>query len=257
MSENKPSQGALRTLKAAFKAGVPVLLGYTSIGFTFGLVVVGSGLPWWSSPLFAVFVYAGAAQFMGAGMLVAGAGVIEIAVLTLLMNARHAVYGLSMLGRYASAGWRKPYLVFGLTDETYGILTTIAPPEDVDKPSFYFALTALNQFWWTLGCTTGAIAGTALPFDTTGLDFAMTALFVVLLVEQTRAVRGIAPYAVAVASSILAFILFGPKNFILAATAIASGILLALKPALERGKTRATVERSAPGDSDNRAEGRR
>lgn len=224
---NKPALGA------AFKAGVPVLLGYTSIGFTFGLVVVGSGLPWWASPLFAVFVYAGASQFMGAGMLVAGAGPLEIAVLALLMNARHAVYGLSMLGRYSGSGWRKPYLVFGLTDETYGILTTIKPPEGMSPPSFYFALTALNQLWWVLGCTVGAVAGSALPFDTAGLDFAMTSLFVVLLVEQARAVRRVEPYAAAVAASVLAYLLVGPKNFILAATLASAAILFALRPRLE------------------------
>lgn len=244
MQKGSSSEGP--ALRAAFKAGIPVLLGYTSIGFTFGLVVVGSGLPWWASPLFAVFVYAGASQFMGAGMLAAGARPLEIAVLALLMNARHAVYGLSMLGRYSGSGWRKPYLIFGLTDETYGILTTIEPPAGVDRPSFYFALTALNQFWWTLGCTVGAVAGTALPFDTAGLDFAMTALFVVLLVEQAKSVRRWEPYAAAAAASVLAYFAVGPKNFILAATVVSAAILFALRPRLE-GRVKPAAGDSAEG----------
>jgi len=221
------------TLRAAFKAGIPVLLGYTSIGFAFGLVLVGSGLPWWLSPVMAVFVYAGAAQFMGAGMLAAGAGVVEIAVLTLLMNARHAVYGLSMLDRYAGAGRRKPYLVFGLTDETYGLVTTIAPPGGVDPTDFYVALTALNQLWWVLGCTTGALAGKTLPFDTSGLDFAMTALFVVLLVEQTKSTKRPEPYLAAAAAAVISYVIIGPGNFILASTVLACGFLFILRKRLE------------------------
>ncbi len=218
---------------SAFKAGIPVLLGYTSIGFAFGLVLVGSGLPWWLSPLMALAVYAGAAQFMGAGLLASGALLPEIALLTLLMNARHAVYGLSVLEKYSGSGWRKPYLVFGLTDETYGLVTTIRPPAGTEPSRFYFYLTALNQFWWLLGCTMGALFGKALPFDTRGLDFAMTALFVVLLVEQTKAVKRFEPYAAAVLCALIAYFAAGPANFILAATMLICVMLLLLKPRLE------------------------
>lgn len=230
-----------RTLafRAAFKAGIPVLLGYTSIGFAFGLVLVGLGLPWWLSPLMALFVFAGAAQFLGAGLLAAGSGVVEIAVLTLLMNARHAVYGLSVLDKYACAGRRKPYLIFGLTDETYGIVTTMNPPEGVEPAAFYFALTALNQLWWVLGCTLGGAFGAVLPFDTAGLDFAMTALFVVLLVEQARSVRKAGPFVLAAGASVAAFVLAGPDNFILTATALSAGGLLVARKRIEAPEKRA------------------
>ena len=221
------------TLRWAFKAGIPVLLGYTSIGFAFGLVLVGSGLPWWLSPLMALVVYAGAAQFMGVGMLAARAGVPEIALLTLLMNARHAVYGLSVLDRYRGAGLRKLYLIFGLTDETYGLVTTIAPPEGADPGGYYFALTMMNQFWWLSGCTAGALVGKALPFDTSGLDFAMTALFVVLLVEQSRVVRRPEPYVLAAIAGICTYLAIGPGNFIVVATMLASILLLLFRARLE------------------------
>ncbi len=222
------------TLTAAFKAGIPVLLGYTSIGFAFGLVLVGSGLPWWLSPLMALVVYAGAAQFMGVGLLAAGAGVPEIAMLTLLMNARHAVYGLSVLDRYRGTGLRKLYLVFGLTDETYGLVTTITPPAGVVPGHFYFALTMMNQLWWLSGCTAGALLGRALPLAVSGLDFAMTALFVVLLVEQTLVIRRSEPYLFAAMAGVCTYLVFGRDNFIVIATALTGVLLLVFRARLER-----------------------
>ncbi|MBL8968045.1 MAG: AzlC family ABC transporter permease [Spirochaetaceae bacterium] len=216
-------------LPAAFRASLPVLLGYTTIGLAFGLVLVGAGLPWWLSPLMALVVYAGAAQFMGVGLVAGGAGLAEIGLLTLLMNARHAVYGLSLLGKFSGAGRLKPYLVFGLTDETYGLLTTVEPPRGADPIHFYAALTALDQCYWFLGCLAGAILGAALPFDTTGLDFALTALFVVLLVEQIRAQRRPEPYLAALAAGALAYFLVDPRDFLLASLALAIGGLLLLR----------------------------
>jgi 4-azaleucine resistance transporter AzlC len=228
---NTPLQA---TLVSAFKAGIPVLLGYTSIGFAFGLVLVGSGLPWWLSPLMALVVYAGAAQFMGVALLVGGAGVPEIAVLTLLMNARHAVYGLSVLDRYRGTGLRKLYLIFGLTDETYGLVTTIASPNGIEPSHFYFALTMLNQFWWLSGCTAGALFGRALPLDISGLDFAMTALFVVLLVEQTKVIKRPEPYILAALAGICTYLVLGSSNFIMVATVLTGGLLLLFRTRLER-----------------------
>jgi len=220
--------------RAAFKASLPVLLGYTTIGLAFGLVLVGTGLPWWLSPLMAIMVYAGAAQFMGAGLLASGASLAEIGLLTLLMNARHAVYGLSLLGPFSGSGRWKPYLVFGLTDETYGLLTTIQPPSDVPPARFYGLVTALNQSYWVSGCLAGSLIGSALPFDTTGLDFALTALFVVLLVEQLRVVKRPEPYLVACLAGALAFFLAAPRDFLLVAISLSIGMLALLRPQLDK-----------------------
>lgn len=229
----KQAQAAGGLLSAAFRASLPVLLGYTTIGLAFGLVLVGAGLPWWLSPLMAVFVYAGAAQFMGVGLLAAGTGPAEIGLLTLLMNARHAVYGLSLLERFRKAGAVKPYLVFGLTDETYGLLTTVAPPEGADGIRFCALVTALDQAYWVAGCAAGALLGRALPFDTSGLDFALTALFVVLLVEQLRSVRRAEPYLVAVLAAAAARLLASPRDFLLVSLALAIGGLALLRGRLE------------------------
>lgn len=221
--------GGANALAPALRATFPVLLGYATLGLAFGLVLVDSGLPWWLSPLMAAFVFAGAAQFMGVGLLASGAGIGEIALMTLLLNARHLVYGLSMLERFAGAGRLKPYLVFGLTDETYGILSTEEPPEGVDPVRFRILVTALDQAYWFAGCTVGALAGTALPVEAEGLDFALTALFVVLLVEQILARRPREVFLVGAAASLLALILAPPRNFLLAAMGLGIAGLLATR----------------------------
>ncbi|SLM14792.1 AzlC family protein [uncultured spirochete] len=223
-------------LAAAFKASIPVLLGYTTLGLAFGFTLVAAGLPWWMSPVMAIFIYAGAAQFMGIGLITGGAGLFEIALLTLLLNGRHAVYGLSMLEQFKSAGKWKPYLIFGLTDETYGLLTTVKPPAHVEQARFYAAVTALNQSYWVLGCTVGSLLGSALAFDARGMDFALTALFIVLLVEQVRAVQRFEPYVAAFAACILALFIAAPRDFLLVALLFATGLLSLLRPRLDGRK---------------------
>jgi 4-azaleucine resistance transporter AzlC len=240
-------------LPAAFRASIPVLLGYTTLGLAFGLTLVAAGLPWWLSPVMAVFIFAGAAQFMAIGLMQSGAGLFEIALLTLLMNGRHAVYGLSLLGPFRDAGKWKPYLIFGLTDETYGLLTTVKPPANVDETKFFGAITALNQSYWVLGCTVGSIIGSALSLDTTGLDFALTALFIVLLVEQIRAVRRFEPYLAAVFACIVALFV-SPRNFLLLSLALATGVLALLRGKIEQ---RDKPRRDEDGDAQESAGVRR
>ena len=220
--------------KAAFKASIPVLLGYITLGIAFGLTLVAAGLPWWLAPCMALVIYAGAAQFMAVGLIQSGTGLLEIALLTLILNARHMVYGLSLLEPFSKAGRWKPYLIFGLTDETYGLLTTIEPPVDLDRTRFYAAITALNQVYWFVGCSIGSLMGSALTFDITGLDFALTALFIVLLVDQVRAVKKPEPYLAALLGCILALFI-SPKNFLLVALVISTGALALLRERIEGG----------------------
>ena len=221
---------------AAFKASVPVLLGYVTIGLAFGLLLAKSGQPWWIAPAMSLVVYAGAAQFMAVGLLASGTGIAEIAVLTLVINARHMVYGLSLLDRFAACRRFKAYLVFALTDETYGILTTVEPPEgarsDRDRETFYAAVSALDQSYWVLGSAAGALAGGLIPFDARGIDFALTALFIVLIVEQTRSVRVAAPYLIAAAATGGALLLVGPSNFLVVAILASIAGILPFRKAL-------------------------
>lgn len=226
-SNNSP--GRARAIRLAAQASIPVLLGYLTIGIAFGLLFTKAGFPWWLAPLMSVLVYAGAAQFMAIGLLASGTGIAEIAILTLAINARHMVYGLSLLERFRSCPRFRPYLIYALTDETYGILTTVPPPEGssaAESEDFYFALSFLDQSYWVLGSALGAAAGGLMSFDTRGLDFALTALFVVLLVEQTKAVKKPAPYLMAAAAAAIAFFAFGPSNFLIASILIAIGGLL-------------------------------
>ena len=225
-----------RSWAAALKATVPVLLGYTTLGAAFGLLLVNAGLPFWLAPLMSLVLYAGAAQFMAIGLLASGAGVLEMALLVLALNARHAVYGLSLLGRFEPCKRWRPYLVFGLTDETYGLLSTLDAPEGSDeaqREAFYAAVTILNQAYWNAGTLVGALVGMAAKgiagFDAAGLDFALTALFVVLLVEQLRSMRRPEPYLVAFAAAALAFLALGPERLLLAAILLSVAGILALR----------------------------
>jgi len=221
-----------RATRAAFEASVPVLLGYITIGIAFGLLLQRSGQSWWIASVMSLFVYAGAAQFMAVGLLAAGTSIAEVAVLTFVLNARHMVYGLSLLDRFAACRRFKAYLVFALTDETYGILTTVSPPPGVSPEAFYARVSALDQAYWVIGSTLGALIGGLIPFDTRGIDFALTALFIVLLVEQIRSVKKAAPYLVATAASGLALLAVGPTNFLIVAILAAIVGILPFRKAL-------------------------
>ncbi|MDR1949396.1 MAG: AzlC family ABC transporter permease [Spirochaetaceae bacterium] len=181
-----------RTFFAALRYSVPVLLGYTAIGIAFGLLLVDAGYPWWLSLVMSLLMYAGAGQYIGVGLFAAGAGLPEAALVQLVVNARHMAYGLSMLKRFDAAGSFKPYLVFALTDETFALLSSLKD-EDLETPEnrgfFMFLVSLLDQLYWVLGSVIGAVAGTLIPFNMEGIGFALTALFVVLMIEQILRAR--------------------------------------------------------------------
>jgi 4-azaleucine resistance transporter AzlC len=221
-------------IRAALPATIPVFLGYVTIGMAFGLLLASSGLPLWAAPAMSVFVYAGAAQFMGVGLLASGAGFAEIFIATFLLNLRHMVYGLSFLELYSQAGKLKPYMVFTLTDETYALLSTVSVPEGVDASRFRFWVSALDQSYWFLGTVLGTLVGGLAAFDTKGLDFSLTALFTVLLIEQIKKVRDPAPYLAAGGCTILSFLIFGPARMLLPAIGAAFVLLFLMRGRLER-----------------------
>lgn len=165
-----------------FETSLPVAFGYVPLGLAFGVLLTGLGYDWWWAPLMGLVIYAGSAQFLAVSLLAAGAGALDAFLATLLLNLRHLFYGLGVLDRYRALGWLRPYAVFGLTDETFSLLAGAAPHRRDRR--YVLGVTALNQSWWVLGCTLGALAGHSLPFSTQGLAFSLTALFAVLLVEQ-------------------------------------------------------------------------
>jgi 4-azaleucine resistance transporter AzlC len=220
--------------RKAFPYTIPVLLGYLAIGIAFGLLLKNAGYPWYLAPIMSILVYAGALQYLAVGLLAANVSIAEAAILALVVNARHMVYGLSLLEKYKGAGLRKPYLVFALTDETYALVTSTEPPAGLDRIGFYAAVSLLDQCYWVAGSAIGAIAGSFLPFDMKGLDFALTALFVVLLVEQLKSCRSWVPFALAAACSLGAWFIAGPRNMLLASVVSTVVLLVVFRKEIVR-----------------------
>lgn len=173
-------------ISKVFKITLPVLFGYETLGIAFGLVLTQTGYPWWLAPIMSLFIYAGAAQFIAVGLFAAGTPLYAILITEALVNIRHIVYGLSLITQYKGSGKWKPYLIFALTDETYSLLTTTDVPENCNKAQFYGMVSMMDQCYWWTGSVIGALLGQLIPFDLTGIDFSLTALFVVLTIEQIK-----------------------------------------------------------------------
>lgn len=195
-------------VQSAFKISLPIMFGFVPLGIAFGLLFQDLGYPWYFASLMGIIVYAGAAQFMAIGFLSAGLGVVEIAMSTFFLNSRHMFYGLSFLESFGNWNIRKLYLIFGMTDETYALLTTIQVPDSFVKERYYLYITLFAQFYWVFGCTIGALLADILAFNTDGMEFAATALFVVLLIEQWIIVRRLLPFIVGFVSSVIALAFF-------------------------------------------------
>ena len=183
-----------KVARQAFKTSVPVMAGYIVLGMGFGLLLhdAGYGALW--ALLMAVTIYAGTMQYVGVSLLAGAASVLTTALTTLMVQARHLFYSISMIERYKGAGKYKPYMIFGLTDETYSLLSDDNLPVDPkDAHRYRFLVTMFNHSYWIIGCVLGALIGSWIAFDTTGADFAMTALFVVIFIEQWRGAKSHLP----------------------------------------------------------------
>ena len=173
-------------LRAAFPATLPVLTGYLCIGMAYGLLMANAGYGVFWALLLSLLCYAGSMEFVAVSLLTAGFDPVQALLMALMINARHAFYGLSMLEKYRGTGWARPFLIFSLTDETFSLVSTLEPLDGVTRRDFYFWISLLDYLYWQVGSVLGALIGGLLPFDTTGLDFALTALFIVLFLEQWR-----------------------------------------------------------------------
>lgn len=211
----------------ALRITSPVFLGYLPLGIAFGFLFTGEGYHWAYALLMSIFVYAGSVQFISVALLAAGAGLMEFFTLTLLINLRHSFYGLSMLEKFSDAGKVKPYLIFALTDETYALLTTTKVPEGASKNKFYLYIAVLNHFYWVTGSLLGAVLGSLLDLNLDGMAFVLTALFVVLTIEQYYSSRARFPFIAAVLAGMISIVLFSPKNMLLVSILIGTLILVA------------------------------
>ena len=226
-----------KALAAAFPVTLPVLMGYLAIGIAFGLMLQEAGYNFIWAFFMSLSIYAGSGQYLGVTLLATAAGLGTVALMTLLINFRHLVYGLSMLEKFRGMGWRKLYMIFSLTDETYALLSSAQAPVGVDPKSFYFAIALLDHGYWMLGSVIGAVAGAVIPFSTEGVDFAMTALFVVIAVEQWKTYRKHLPALLGCAVTVVFLIIlgsvFGQDQMLLISLGVIVLILLILRDRLD------------------------
>ncbi|MCD4757370.1 MAG: AzlC family ABC transporter permease [Arcobacteraceae bacterium] len=204
-----------REFKTAFSTSIPVMMGYGVLGFAFGLLITSLEYPWYLALIMSIFIYAGALQFLAIGFFGAKLGLFDIFITTIFVNMRQSFYGLSVLKKFKKSGKLKPYLIFGLTDETYALLTTIKEDDQLNKKWYYFYLTALNQSYWISGTVLGALFGSMVKFNTNGLEFSLTALFVVLTIEQYKANKNFTPFLIGAITSIIAIVTVPINNMLI------------------------------------------
>ena len=212
-----------RMFKQALRDTIPVMTGYLVLGFGFGIVMKANGFGLALTAAMSLLIYAGSMQYAAIGLMTGGASLLTVGLTTLMVNARHLFYGISMLETYRDMGKIKPYLIFGLTDETYSLVCT-----DSARPrAYYFWVTLLDQIYWVSGSVLGAAAGTVLHFNSEGIDFALTALFLVVFLEQWLTAEQHGPALIGVGVSVVSLLIFGADSFLLPAM-LGIGALLML-----------------------------
>ena len=214
-------------VKTAFIKSLPVMAGYVVLAIGFGILMKEAGYGLFLSFLMSFTVYAGSMQFVAVSLLSSGASLISAALTTLMVNARHLFYGVSMIDKYKNAGKKKPYLIFALTDETYSLLCGDDYPEGEDKHLYSFFVSLFNQCYWVIGSIIGSILGSLITFNTAGIDFSMTALFVTVFVEQWLTSKNHLPALAGLFCSVACLVIFGPDGFLIP-TMISITIVLSL-----------------------------
>lgn len=223
----------VKTARYAFARSLPVLAGYLVLGLGFGVLLAskGYGLGW--AVVMSTLIYAGSMQYLAVDLLAGGASLVAAALMTLTVNARHLFYGVSMVERYRDVGPAKPYLVFALTDETYSLVCSGDPPAGVDRKGYFLLVSLLDHLYWIAGSALGALLGGALPFDSTGIDFSMTALFLVVMTEQWRTSRDHRPALVGLGVSLACLWVFGASDFLIPAMVGITVVLTLLRGRLQ------------------------
>ena len=221
-----------KTISLAFRASLPVMAGYLVLGLGFGVLLENQGYSFLWAFLMSLTIYAGSMQYAALDLISGGAGLITVGLMTLMINARHFFYGLSMLDRYKGMGKAKPYLIFGLTDETYSLVCSDTP-QGADPKAYRLWVTVFDQIYWVAGSTLGGLLGSILPFDSTGMDFAMTALFVVIFVEQWLSAKSRIPALLGLGITLICLILLGPTAFVIPSMILITLALAGLRRFLE------------------------
>lgn len=237
--------GKASALRAAFPHTIPVFTGFTFLGIAYGILMSskGYGVGW--TALMSLLAFAGSAQYVAVTLLTSAFNPVYALLITLLVNARHLFYGLSMLDRFKESGRIKPYLIFGLCDETFSILCATEPPAGVDRNAFMLSVTLLDHAYWVLGSVAGGVLGSLVAFNTRGLDFVLTALFVVIFVEQWKSQKDHRPAIIGVVATAVCLVVFGKGSFIIPAM----GLILIALTLIRRREGRLADEAGAAGET--------
>lgn len=221
-------------MKAAFPHTIPVLTGFSFLGIAYGILMntKGYGIGWTS--LMSALVYAGSVQYVGITLLTSVFNPIYALALTLMINARHLFYGISMLEKYKDTGKFKPFLIFALCDETFSILCSTEPPEGIDRNWFFMSVTYLGYFYWLIGSMVGSLLGSMVTFDTKGLDFVLTALYVVIVIDQWKSVEKHTSALIGLGCTLVCLLVLGQDHFIIPAMGMILLMLTAFRERIEK-----------------------
>lgn len=224
-----------KAFACAFPNTIPIFAGFWFLGMTYGIYMRVSGFSFWYPMVMSLTIFAGSVEFVAVNLLLGAFNPMQALVVTLMLNARHLFYGLSMLDRYRGCGLKKYYLIFGMCDESFSINYTAEIPEDVDKGWFMFFVTLCNHFYWFFGATLGGLFGSLIHFNTKGLDFVMTAMFVVIFMEQWQKEKQHISALLGLLLPLLALVLFGAEDFMIPAMLLLLAVLTFLRGPLEKG----------------------
>lgn len=219
---------------AAFPNTIPILAGFLFLGIAYGIYMNQSGFKFYYPMFMSFIIFAGSVEFATVSWLLGSFDPVNIFFLTLMINARHLFYGLSMLEKYNIPGWKKLYLIYGMCDESFSINATVDVPKDIDKGLFMFFITMLNQIYWVAGATIGGIFGSFIPFDTKGIEFVMTALFVVIFLENWLKEKDHSASVIGLFISFICLMIFKGTNFIIPSMIIILSVLTLIRGRLEK-----------------------
>lgn len=220
MTSDTKNNIVLPALKAAFPVTLPILAGFGFIGLAYGIYMNVSGFEWWYPSITSIIIFGGSLEFICVSMLLAPFSPISALMVALMVQARHLFYGISMLDKYKGMGWKKPYLIFALCDESFSLNYTARIPEGVDESWFYFWVSILNQSYWFMGSTIGGLVGGLLKFNTAGMDFVMTTMFVVIFLEQLLKEKQPYTAIIGIGGTLVSLLIFGADSFIIPAMII-------------------------------------
>lgn len=223
-----------KAFKAAFPYTIPIFAGFWFLALAYGILMNVNGFSFVYPMLMSVLIFGGSLEFIVVTMLMSTFSPLSALTITLLVQARHLFYGITMLDRFKGMGWKKPYLIFGMCDESFSINYTAKIPEDVDKGWFAFFVTLLNHFYWVSGATIGGLVGSLLNFNTKGLDFVMTAMFVTIFTDQWMKEKKKYGGIIGIGATVICLILFGSESFMIPAMLSILILLILFRKTIEK-----------------------